>query len=69
MNKKISSASHSITNEVLYPILKYVNYKMRKNLKKGDKELFKENIRAMQHINSFDMLSSRSCVIVARKNY
>ena len=30
-----------------YPILKYVNYKMRKNLKKGDKELFKENIRAM----------------------
>jgi SAM-dependent methyltransferase len=52
---------------VLYPILKYVNYKMRKNLKKGDKELFKENIRAMRHINSFDMLSSRSCIIVARK--
>lgn len=52
---------------IFYPIIKYVNHKMRKNLKKNDTQLFKENIDAMQKINSFDMLSSRSCIIVARK--
>jgi SAM-dependent methyltransferase len=50
-----------------FPVLKYATYKYNKNLKKYDEEVWKENREAVKKINSIDMLSSRSCIIVAQK--
>lgn len=52
---------------LFFPFLKYATYKYNKNLKKYDEEVWKENREVVKKINSIDMLSSRSCIIVAQK--
>jgi SAM-dependent methyltransferase len=50
-----------------FPVLKYASHKYNKSLKKYDAEVWKENRDVVKKVNSIDMLSSRSCIIVARK--
>ena len=52
---------------VMYPILKFANYRVSKNLKSYDEEVFLENQHNVLFMNSIDALSSRSCIVVAQK--
>lgn len=51
----------------VYPLLKYATYRELKKLKAYDAHVFDENSESVKTMNSIDLLSSRSCIIVARK--
>ena len=53
---------------VLYPLLALMNYKTRRDLKRYDVEVYEENREVVPRINSLDVLSSRSAIIVAKKH-
>ena len=52
---------------LLWPLLKLSSFKYSKQLKRYDKELWFENKSLVRIMNSMDMLSSRSCIVVAQK--
>lgn len=52
---------------LMYPLLRYSSYKAERDLKKYDEEVFSENQEIVSFMNSIDVLSSRSCILVARK--
>lgn len=52
---------------LIYPILKYSSYRAGKNLKRYDEEVFRENQGVVSNMNSINVLSSRSCILVAKK--
>jgi len=52
---------------LMYPFLKYASFKIKSKLRKKDMSLFKENEDVIPMMNSFDMITSRSCLIVAKK--
>ncbi len=56
-----------IPTVLMYPFLKYASYKTKSKMLKVNSELFSENESVIPKMNSFDMLTSRSCLIVARK--
>lgn len=52
---------------LFFPVLKYASHKYKKSLKKYDEEVWKENEAIVSKVNSIDILTSRSCIIVAQK--
>lgn len=52
---------------LMYPFLKYASHRTCLTLKRKNRELYEENKEVIPQMNSIDMLSSRSCLIVARK--
>lgn len=52
---------------ILRPIHKFCSMIYDKNLKKYDSEVWEENAEIVHTMNSFDMLSSRSCIVSAQK--
>ena len=64
-DKKKKSAL--IPSLMIYPLLKYAQNRVSKNLERYDKEIFIENQQTISFMNSLDGLSSRSCIVVAQK--
>ena len=54
---------------LIYPLLRFASYKVSKKLKNFDNEIYLENSESISFINSLDALSSRSCIVVAKKNF
>lgn len=52
---------------LMYPFLKLASLKIKSKLRRVNLELFEENIDVIGKINSLDILTSRSCIIVAKK--
>jgi SAM-dependent methyltransferase len=52
---------------LFYPLLKLATWKTKKATKAYDMSVYKENEHAIEMMNSLDALSSRSCILVARK--
>jgi len=52
---------------ILYPFLMLGTLKSKNSTVKYDKSVFLQNEKSISVINSLDMLSSRSCIMVARK--
>lgn len=50
-----------------YPFLKIADVISKRSLKDYDEEVWKENKDVLSTMNSLDMLSSRSCIMTARK--
>ena len=53
---------------IFYPFLKLGSIMYEKSLKKYDYEVWEENREVVYKMNSLDMLSSISCIMVAQKN-
>jgi 2-polyprenyl-3-methyl-5-hydroxy-6-metoxy-1,4-benzoquinol methylase len=53
---------------LFYPFLRFASYRVTKRMKNFDKEIYVENFESISFINSLDALSSRSTIIVAKKN-
>ncbi|MBI4686391.1 MAG: class I SAM-dependent methyltransferase [Nitrospirae bacterium] len=62
--RKKSSLALSLLH---YPLLKLASMMSVKSLKNYDKEVWEENKDVVYKVNSLDMLSSRSCIMIARK--
>lgn len=54
---------------LLYPLLRFKSMKMEGRLKQSEPDIHVENDGVIPFVNSFSMLSSRSCIIVAEKPY
>ncbi len=51
----------------VYPLLMFSSFKANRNLKRYDKAVWEENKDVVLRMNSIDILSARSCIIVAEK--
>lgn len=56
-----------IPSILMFPILKFSSFIAEKNLKKYDKDVHRENQDIVKQLNSLDLLSSRSCIVIAKK--
>lgn len=56
-----------IPSILMFPILKFASFVAQKNLKKYDEDVYEENKEIIGKLNSLDMLSSRSCIVIAKK--
>jgi len=52
---------------LMYPLLRYFSYREKKKLKDYDLQVYAENSEVVPFMNSIDILSSRSAIIVAKK--
>jgi SAM-dependent methyltransferase len=52
---------------IFYPFLKIASYAARRKLNKYDADVYAENETVVPFMNSLDVLSSRSCILVSRK--
>lgn len=52
---------------LLYPLLLAMSYKTKRDLKRYDSEVYEENRDIIMKMNSIDVVSSRSAIIVANK--
>lgn len=52
---------------LFYPLLKLASWNVDRDLKDYDKDLWSENRAVISNLSSFDVLTSRSCIISAQK--